>query len=123
MSRSDEPLLPYIPYPVDANGKPVTTKLKALEHRGDLKYGAPIPDPENGLHVPIQAVTIHPQTGAALPVGGSHTDPVTGLPIAIEVGSLMVDPVTAKPVPILAVGLDPTTGEKRTQSGNACFCQ
>ena len=37
------------------------------------------------LQAPILAVTIHPETGAVLPVSGTHRDAVTGLPIAIEV--------------------------------------
>ena len=60
--------------------------------------------------MPIQAVTMDPETGALLPVGGSHIDPVTRLPVAIEVGSMMVDPVSGLPVPILAVTLDDKTG-------------
>ena len=108
---SDERLVPFVPYPTNPNsGQPVKTKLKAVGRKSDLKYGAPIADPQHGLHVPIMAMTIHPETGAVLPVGGSHTDPVTGLPIAIEVGSLMVDPETTQPVPILAVAIDPQTG-------------
>ena len=86
------------------------TTLKALENRSDLKYGGPMSDSTTGLHVPILGVTIHPQTGALLPIGGTHIDPVTSLPIAIEIGSLMIDPVTEKPVPILAVAIDETTG-------------
>ena len=111
-TKSDEAPIPYVPYPVNpATGVPADTKLRALDRRGDLKYGGPIPDPKNGLHVPIMGVTIHPQTGAVLPVGGSHTDPITGLPVAIEIGSLMIDPHSNLPVPILAVTLDPQTAE------------
>lgn len=54
---------------------------------------------------------MHPQTGALLPIGGTHIDPVTGMPTPIEVGSLMVDPNSEQPVPILAVTLDPETGQ------------
>ena len=67
-------------------------------------------DPETNLHVPILAVTLHPQSGAVLPIGGTHIDIVTGLSTPIEIGSLMVDPNSAMPVPILAVTLDPETG-------------
>jgi hypothetical protein len=45
------------------------------EHKNDMKYGAPMPDPETGIHVPIMAVTMHPQTGAILPIGCTHVDP------------------------------------------------
>lgn len=108
----DERLVPFVPYPINPNsGHPVRTKLKASGAKSELKYGAPIADHAHGLHVPIMAMTIHPETGAVLPVGGAHVDPVTGLPIAIEVGSLMVDPVTAQPVPILAVAIDFQTGQ------------
>ena len=48
--------------------------------------------------------------GNAYPVGGCHFDPVTNLPIAIELGSTMIDSVTEQPVPIIGVTLDPTTG-------------
>ena len=68
-------------------------------------------DPECGLHVPILAMTLHPQTGAVLPIGGIHTDPVTGLPVPIELGSLMADPDSGRAVPVLAVMLDEETGE------------
>ena len=67
-------------------------------------------DPETGLHVPILACTLHPQSGALLPVGGTHIDAVSGLPSPIEIGSLMVDPNSEQPVPILAVSLDQETG-------------
>ena len=111
-TKSDDAPIPYVPYPVNpTTGVPADTKLKALDRRGDLKYGGAIPDPENGMQVPIMAVTIHPQTGAVLPVGGSHTDPITGLPVAIEVGSLMIDPISNLPVPILSVTLDPHTAD------------
>lgn len=49
-------------------------------------------------------------TGNAYPIGGFHLDPVTNLPIAIELGSSMIDPVTQQPVPIIGVTLDPSTG-------------
>ena len=60
--RSDDSPIPYIPYPVNPNtGRPVNTHLKALERRSDLKYGGAVSDEKTGLHVPICAVTIHPQ--------------------------------------------------------------
>ena len=110
--RSEDVPIPFVPYPTNPHtGAPVKTKLKPMERRSDLRYGAPMADPITGLHAPILAVTIHPQTGAVLPIAGTHTDPVTGLPIAIEMGSLMVDPATNDPVPILGVTLDCSTGE------------
>lgn len=52
-----------------------------------------------------------PQSGNVLPVGGTHTDPITGLPIAIELGGLMLDPYTKIPVPIVAACIDPESGD------------
>lgn len=111
-ARSEEPFIPFVPYPTNPHtGAPVQTKLKPLLNKSDLRYGAPMSDPECGLHVPILALTIHPQTGSVLPIGGIHTDPVTGLPVPIELGSLMADPDSGRAVPVLAVMLDEETGE------------
>lgn len=71
-SKSDEPLLPYIPYPIDnATGKPIKVILPNLERRADLRYKAPMIDPATGLTVPICGVTIHPTNGTVYPVGMS----------------------------------------------------
>ena len=80
-------------------------------------------DPECGLHVPILALTIHPQTGSVLPIGGIHTDPVTGLPVPIELGSLMADPDSGRAVPVLAVMLDEETGELFFSLELLAWCQ
>lgn len=48
--------------------------------------------------------------GNAYPVGGCHNDPVTGLPVAIEIGSMMLDPNTGHPAPIIGVTIDPRSG-------------
>ena len=48
--------------------------------------------------------------GTAYPVSGCHDDPVTGLPVAIELGSTMIDPTTNQPVPIVGVTIDRITG-------------
>lgn len=48
--------------------------------------------------------------GNAYPIGGCHADPVTGLPVAIEIGSMMLDPNTGRPVPIVGVTIDPRSG-------------
>ena len=37
-------------------------------------------------------------------------DPVTTLPVAIEIGGIMEDPDSQKPVPILAVAIDAISG-------------
>ena len=105
-ARADEPFIPFVPFPTTRDGQPIKTKLRPMEHKGDMKYGAPMPDPETGIHVPIMAVTMHPQTGAILPIGCTHVDPVTGLPSPVEVGSVMVDANSGQAVPILAVSLD-----------------
>ena len=82
----NEALIPFVPYPVNPQtGLPVETRLKPLDRKSDLKDKAAVPCAETGLQAPILAVTIHPETGAILPLCGTHTDPVTGLPIAIEV--------------------------------------
>lgn len=59
-------------------------------------------------------MTIHPETGAILPVCGTHRDPVTTLPIAIEVMTTCVAMQIAEPVILqLTVLLRRTSG---------CFC-
>ena len=109
--RSDEPLIPYIPFPTDPNnGLPVNSKLTTIERTGDLKLNSPMSDPDTGLKCPIVAMTIHPQSGVAYPVAGTHTDPVTGLPVPIEIGAVMIDPSSEQPVPVLSVAIDPETG-------------
>ena len=68
--KSEEPLIPFLPYPVDLRtGSPMKVDLPLLERRGDLRYGAPMFDLITGLTVPICAVTIHPETGAVHPLG------------------------------------------------------
>jgi len=82
----NEALIPYVPYPVDpSTNQPVETKLRPLDRRADLRYRAALPCAETGLMAPILAVTIHPESGAILPLCGTHTDNVTQLPVAIEV--------------------------------------
>ena len=104
-------MVPFVLYPVNpATGKPTITKLKSLDQHTKLYFNGPMEDLETGLHVPILAMTIHPDTGAILPIGGSHVDPITGLPVAIELGSLMVDPTSGRVVPILSVTIDTQTG-------------
>jgi hypothetical protein len=107
--HSDTPYIPFVPYPT-RDGRPIKTKLRPMQHGSDLRYGAPMSDPETSLHVPILAVTLHPETQAVLPVGGTHIDIVTGLQTPIEIGSLMVDPNSGSPVPVLSVTLDPESG-------------
>ena len=58
------------------------------------------------LHSGIPVVPV----GNAYPIGGCHSDPVTGLPVAIEIGSMMLDPNTGRPAPIVGVTIDPRSG-------------
>lgn len=82
----NEALIPFVPYPVNPQtGLPVASKLKPLDRKSDLKDKSAVPCAETGLQAPILGVTIHPETGAMLPLCGTHKDPVTGLPMAIEV--------------------------------------
>lgn len=104
------PMIPFIPHPLNAEtGQPLETGLKALEKQSELKLGGPMLDPVTGLVVPICAVTIHPHSHCLLPIGGTHIDPVSNLPIPIELGSMIFDPVTSLPVPILSVTIDAST--------------
>lgn len=65
-----EPLIPFLSYPINKNtGKPQNAQLPAVERRGDLRFNAPVFDPNTGLSVPICAVTMHPETGVVHPVG------------------------------------------------------
>ena len=81
-------LIPFVPYPVNPQtGLPVVSTLKPLARKSDLEDKFAVSCAETGLQAPILGVTIHPQTGAMLPLCGTHTDPVTALPIAIEVSS------------------------------------
>lgn len=82
----DELLIPFVPYPVNPDtGLPVETKLKPLDNKSDLKFNASSPCVITGIPAPTLAVTIHPRTGAILPLSGTFNDPITRLPVAIEV--------------------------------------
>ena len=104
----DEPLIPFVPYPLSAEtGQPVET---GLERASELRLGGSMTDPLTGIIVPICAVTMHPRTHTFLPVGGTHIDPVTSLPVAIDLYSMMLDAETGLPTPIVNVCIDPTSG-------------
>ena len=106
-----ETLIPYIPYPVHpSTGVPVDTSLRTLEKRSDMHLNHPMADQASGQYVPILAVTIHPRGDTLLPVGGVHSDPVTGLPVPIEIGGLMTDKQTKEVVPIVGVSIDSESG-------------
>ena len=84
----------------------------------DLQYGGPTNDPKTGLYAPILGITIHPETGVFYPVGGCQDNPVTGLPVAIELGSMMFDPKTDQPGPVVAVTIDSRSGYVIPVGGN-----
>lgn len=110
-AKSDDLLIPYVPYPINpSTNQPTALVFKPVGTRSELKYGQPIADPNSGLLVPIVAMTIHPNTSDILPLGGTHIDPVTRLPVPIEIGSLMNDEKSNQPVPILSVALNSATG-------------
>lgn len=101
-----EPLIPYVPYPVSPRtGVPVDTSLRTLEKRSDMHLNHPMADQASGQYVPILAVTIHPHGDTLLPVGGVHPDPVTGLPVPIEIGGLMIDKQTKEVVPVTGISI------------------
>lgn len=86
-TKTDEPYIPYVPYPINPHtGQRVDTKLKPMTNKSEFKWGLPMSDPSLGLHVPILAMT----TGSVIPIGGVHTDPVTGLPVPIEVSWIQI---------------------------------
>lgn len=118
------PMIPFLPHPVNAEtGEPLETGLKAMEKQLELKLGGPMVDPVTGLIVPICAVTIHPHSHCLLPIGGTHIDPVSSLPIPIELGSMVLDPSTRLPVPILGVMCDASTGRIKPVGGSVLSTQ
>ena len=73
-----------------------------------MHYNHPMADHASGQHVPILAVTIHPDGDTLSLVGGVHNDPVTGLLIPIEIGGMMRDVSSDFIVPIVGVRIDAT---------------
>lgn len=68
--KSEEELIPFVPYPLDPQTcQPIKATLPTVERRADLRLGAPIFDVKTGLSVPICAVTIHPTTNQVSPLG------------------------------------------------------
>lgn len=115
----NETPIPYIPYPINPlTGKTVKNHFIQPAKLNDIKFGGPTNDPKTGLYAPTLGVTIHPETGAVYPVGGCQDSPVTGLPVPIEVGSMMFDPKTDQPVPVIAVTIDSLTGYVIPVGGN-----
>ncbi|KTF80235.1 hypothetical protein cypCar_00019259, partial [Cyprinus carpio] len=105
------PLLPFIPYPPSRHAElHAASKLRGLRSGQRLMLGGPMCDCDTGVLVPIQAVTIHPQTGLVYPLGGVHTCPISRLWQPIQIGSPMLDPRTGDLVLITGITLDPHTG-------------
>ncbi len=113
------PMIPFLPHPLNAEtGEPLDIGLKTMEKQLELKLGGPMVDPDTGLVVPICAVTIHPHSHCLIPIGGTHIDPVSNLPIPIELGSMILDPSTNLPVPILGVTIDASDGRIKPIGGS-----
>nr|XP_034995790.1 uncharacterized protein LOC118097186 isoform X5 [Zootoca vivipara] len=110
--HSEVPILPYVPYPVCLHsGLPVKTRLPVLQPEKVFKLGGVMQDPATGIEVPILAVTIHPQTGQKLSLGGTYLNPLTGTVTPLELGGPMRFPEGGRIVPILGVSLDNNTGD------------
>ncbi|XP_077775594.1 uncharacterized protein LOC114585855 [Podarcis muralis] len=110
--HSEVPILPYVPYPVCLHsGLPVKTRLPVLQPEKVFKLGGLMQDPATGIEVPILAVTIHPQTGQKLSLGGTYLNPLTGTVTPLELGGPMRFPEGGRIVPILGVSLDNNTGD------------
>ncbi len=63
-TNTSEPLIPYIPYPIDPETKsPIDVNLTPLDKRGDMRLNGTINDPQKGIPVPILGMTINPVTG------------------------------------------------------------
>ncbi|XP_069599125.1 uncharacterized protein [Ranitomeya imitator] len=109
--KSEVPILPYIPYPIDpSTGLPVDCKLTDL-HEASCEHYATMVDPVSGLEVPILAVTRHPKTPQRwLALGGAYLHPLTNLLSPIEIGGPIIG-ARGKIFPILGIGLERSTGD------------
>ncbi|XP_076832108.1 uncharacterized protein LOC143477416 [Brachyhypopomus gauderio] len=111
VGKWDYPLLPYVPYPPSRHAQlPGLPKLRGLRAGQKMVFGGPMCDYDTGVLVPILAVTIHPQTGVVLPLGGVHVCPVSRMRLPIQIGGPMLDTRTGGVVLITGVTLDPQTG-------------
>ncbi|KAG8569337.1 hypothetical protein GDO81_014374 [Engystomops pustulosus] len=108
--KSDVPILPYIPYPLDpSTGLPVACKFMDI-HQAPCDDYTMMVDPKSGLEVPILATTRHPKTQQWLALGGAYLNPLTNLLSPIEIGGPMVG-ARGKIFPILGIGLERNTGD------------
>ena len=105
-------LIPYIPYPTNPNtGQPVDTGLKMFKQLSELRLGATMADPVTGINVPVCAMTIHPQSRARLPVGGTYIDPITRIVKPIEIGAMMLNKEQNTPAIIVGIRIDHLSGK------------
>ncbi|CAM5172190.1 unnamed protein product [Eretmochelys imbricata] len=112
LCKSEVPIFPYVPYPISPRtGLPVKTNLPSLQPDRVFKLGALMLDPATEIEVPVLGVTIHPQTGQKLSLGGTYMNPLTGTVMPLEIGGPMIEPEGGKIVPILGVSLDNNTGK------------
>ncbi|XP_039352856.1 uncharacterized protein LOC120375904 [Mauremys reevesii] len=112
LCKSEVPIFPYVPYPISPRtGLPVKTKLPSLQPDRVFKLGGLMLDPATEIEVPVLGVTIHPQTGQKLSLGGTYMNPLTGTVTPLEIGGPMIEPEGGKIVPILGVSLDNNTGD------------
>ncbi|XP_042327722.1 uncharacterized protein LOC121932806 isoform X2 [Sceloporus undulatus] len=112
LPHTARPIFPYIPYPMCPNtGLPIKSKLPILQPEKVFKLGGFMHDPASGIEVPILAVTIHPQTGQKMTLGGTYLNPLTGMVTPLEIGGPMRATEGGKIVPILGVSVDSNTGD------------
>ncbi|XP_030077569.1 uncharacterized protein LOC115482137 [Microcaecilia unicolor] len=104
-------VFPYIPYPIcPSTGLPPKTKMPNIQLQRGFQQGNVMLDPETGLEVPVLAVSIYPQTGQRLLLGGTYISPLTGIVTPIAIGGPMIDQKSRRIVPILGVSLDANIG-------------
>ncbi|XP_062822614.1 uncharacterized protein LOC134294855 isoform X5 [Anolis carolinensis] len=112
LRNSAMPIFPYVPYPIcPSTGLPVKSNMPVLQPEKVFQLGGFMQDPASGIEVPILAVTLHPQTGQRLTLGGTYLNPLTGTVSPLEIGAPMRDPEGGRIVPILGVALDSHTGD------------
>ncbi|XP_067422998.1 uncharacterized protein [Emydura macquarii macquarii] len=112
LCKSEVPIFPYVPYPIcPRTGLPVKTNLPRFQPDRVFKLGGLMLDPATEIEVPVLGVTIQPQTGQKLSLGGTYMNPLTGTVTPLEIGGPMIEPEGGKIVPILGVSLDNNTGD------------
>eukprot|EP01135_Chromosphaera_perkinsii_P005913 Nk52_evm8s371 gene=Nk52_evmTU8s371 len=87
-------LIPFVPYRGSYWAETMST----------LRFGEHMTDPVTGMQVPILGVTYNP-SGELMPVGGTYKDPLTKLPVPIEIGNVAEIDNTLCPI----LGIDITS--------------